>query len=740
VDTLKRYVIPLSEIINTDEKLVGGKAYKLSQLLNSGYKVPNGFAISIDGYLDFVRYNRLQEKIAFELGRKAFDQMRWEEIWDAALRIRTEFLKCKFPPKFEQEILVQLETILKDKQLVARSSSPKEDSSSASFAGLHESIIGIKTPSELLKSIKQVWASLWSDGALLYQHELRLDPMGSTMAVLVQELINEEVSGVAFGTDPRNLSANHSIVEAVPGLCENLVDGTIDPDRWILDQKDGKIIEFKKGDRIPYNEILESSDISLIFKMLTNLNHLFNWTVDTEWTGKKENFTFLQARPITTTFVAKDDQKAYYLTLRPGEKRLKDLADKVSNDLIPKLEEVGHRLAAEKIIHLNNNDLAKTIIERNKILQEWKEIYKEYFIPFAHGVRHLAQYYNDAVQPNEPYEFVGLLKGQKMIASERNSKMIDLSEYLLKNPNLRNPLIKMIESKFAWTVILSELNKTKVGQDFLNNFDNFSNKYLDISYGQERLNHNPLILIKNIIEMSKRNIKRTLNEEKNIVILERKLFTAVGSERIEEAQEIVNIGRLSWRLRDDDNLLIGKVESQVLNGLDIAVSRLKKTDQIIGHGKATLKNASVIAKALISNEIVLLNEEKVENSIQFNPNIKVRQLVGQPAGSGLSSGFARVIKTSEDLGKFKAGEILVCDAIQPTMTHLVPLASAIVERRGGMLIHGAIIAREMGIPCVNGVPHAAEYIDNGDLVTVDGYLGIVTLGAAEFDLELNYKK
>jgi len=58
-----------------------------------------------------------------------------------------------------------------------------------------------------------------------------------------------------------------------------------------------------------------------------------------------------------------------------------------------------------------------------------------------------------------------------------------------------------------------------------------------------------------------------------------------------------------------------------------------------------------------------------------------------------------------------------------------------VERRGGMLIHGAIIARELGIPCVNGVPNVADLLHDGDLVTVDGYLGIVTVGVAEFDLE-----
>jgi pyruvate,water dikinase len=69
------------------------------------------------------------------------------------------------------------------------------------------------------------------------------------------------------------------------------------------------------------------------------------------------------------------------------------------------------------------------------------------------------------------------------------------------------------------------------------------------------------------------------------------------------------------------------------------------------------------------------------------------------------------------------------------MSHIVPLAAAIAERRGGMLIHGAIIARELGIPCVNGLSDAILETDDGEIVTVDGHLGIVTVGAPEFDLE-----
>jgi pyruvate,water dikinase len=122
------------------------------------------------------------------------------------------------------------------------------------------------------------------------------------------------------------------------------------------------------------------------------------------------------------------------------------------------------------------------------------------------------------------------------------------------------------------------------------------------------------------------------------------------------------------------------------------------------------------------------------------PGETPRQLIGQPASPGAATGAVRCIHGRGDLGKFRQGEVLVCDAIQPTMTHLVPLASAIIERRGGMLIHGAIIARELGIPCVNGVRNAAEILKNGDLVTVDGHLGIVTVGAAEFDLELGVER
>ena len=93
----------------------------------------------------------------------------------------------------------------------------------------------------------------------------------------------------------------------------------------------------------------------------------------------------------------------------------------------------------------------------------------------------------------------------------------------------------------------------------------------------------------------------------------------------------------------------------------------------------------------------------------------------------MATGPARVVAAREDLFDFSRGEVLVCDAIDPNMTFVVPMAVAVVERRGGMLIHGAIIAREYGLPCVTGIPDATAWIETGDRITVDGYLGIVTM-------------
>jgi phosphohistidine swiveling domain-containing protein len=745
VDSGVGWIVPLREAADCEERLIGGKAAKLAQLAQTGYRVPGGFFITTRAYEYFLEDQDLARLIRMELGRKSFVTMRWEEIWDVALRIRSAFLATPIPQSLARAITAAVEELNAEKPLAVRSSAPGEDSANRSFAGLHESVVGVVGTDAVLDAVRVVWASLWSDAALLYRQELALDPALSRMAVVVQEVIDEDRSGVAFGRDPREASRNQAIVEAVPGPCGDLVDGLVDPDRWILDRSSGRVIEWRAGEREDVEQgkpILETSDLSNLHQMLLQVESLFHWPPDTEWTGRGERFTLLQARPITTAIPETGDQRGWYLSLRPSMRRLGDLAERVAGELIPELQDLGKRFALEPIEELGDQELAAAIEERHAALEEWRQIYLDDFIPFAHGVRQLGIYYNDALKPEDPYEFVGLLRGEQMVASRRNQALQGLAEQVRRDQALRHGLLQAVET--GWQDALPGVQAIPGGKPFVQAFENLQSEFMDVAYGGERLSDRPDLLLQTILETAKppqpagQRVEEAAAGPVSVQALEQRFLEAVGPERREEAMEVLAIGRLSWRLRDDDNVLVGRLESQLLRALELAVDRLSAMGRLQEGARVSIAAAPALAEALRHPSLtpVILPETQAQaptahGAVGESP----RQLVGQPAAPGLAIGQVRRVRDTADLGRFRAGEVLVCDAIQPTMTHLVPLACAIVERRGGMLIHGAIIARELGIPCVNGIANAVELLEDGQIVTVDGYLGIVTVGAPEFDLE-----
>ena len=738
------WIIPLAEGADIDERLIGGKAAKLAQLVQAGFRVPDGFVITTQAYRQFVEHNRLTRLIRVELGRKPLASMRWEEIWDAALRIRSAYLSAILPDTLTRSVTAALETLGPLRRLAVRSSAPGEDSAQRSFAGLHESVVDITGADPVLDAVRVVWASLWSDAALLYRRELDLDPAESRMAVVVQEMVDEDRSGVAFGRDPRAPERQRAIVEAVPGPCGDLVDGLVDPDRWTLDRQTGQVIEWRPGERQGADTgkpILENGDLENLHRMLVEVESLFGWPPDTEWTGRLQRFTLLQARPITTTGASDDDQRQWYLSLRPGLKRLRTLADRVAGRLIPELEALGLTFASEPIEDYAADRLAGAIETRKSALEKWQGIYRDDFIPFAHGVRQLGLYYNDTVRPDDPYEFVGLLRGERMAASLRNRKLSDLAALIRDDQALQEELWRISEGGGPAAASLTSIHG---GDRFRKAFEELQNQIMDVAYQGIRLADRPDLLLTTVLEMAGSAEDSAPQDDRKDMSgpaaqeLERRLLEAVGPRREKEAEEILAIGRLSWRLRDDDNVLIGRLESQLLRALNLAADRLREADQLLKTAPVTIAAAPFLAEALRhppDTPIDLPRPEAVDPAASNPKDERPRQLVGQPASPGLATGRARMIRNTQDLGRFRSGEVLVCDAIQPTMTHLVPLACAIIERRGGMLIHGAIIARELGIPCVNGVPRAAEILEDGEIVTVDGYLGIVTVGEPEFDLE-----
>jgi phosphoenolpyruvate synthase/pyruvate phosphate dikinase len=100
-------------------------------------------------------------------------------------------------------------------------------------------------------------------------------------------------------------------------------------------------------------------------------------------------------------------------------------------------------------------------------------------------------------------------------------------------------------------------------------------------------------------------------------------------------------------------------------------------------------------------------------------------LKGLPASVGTSTGRVKTVKTPADYGKMTEGDILVCPTSSPSMIEIMQQAAAIVTDYGGMGSHPAIIARELGIPCVVGTNDATRILEDDTEVTVDGTRGVV---------------
>lgn len=736
------WIIPLNNP-STELKIemVGSKAYNLAQLIKLGFKVPKSICLTISAYDDFCSYNRLPQVIEYEINRKNPKHMRWEELWDAALRIRTAFQKASFPSSLQAIIHQQLNEFPKGCSLAVRSSAIGEDSTEHSFAGIHESILNVTDQESLLQAIKLVWSSLWSNTAMLYIREIGLNPTTSKMPIVIQEMVHEAVSGVAFGQDPIEHDKPYAVIEAVPDSCQTLVDGVLEPDQWKFDRQLKKIVSWQpglnnKGNKNT-NPLLSENDIKQVIRSIETVEKHFNFKSDIEWTGLNQSHTLLQARPITTQNKKDkdDDVRLWYKSLVLNHKNLQALYHIIPNERIPALKKEGQLLSDENIHQFDNIELANTILKRLEKVEYWRKIYKDEFIPFAHGVRNLGLYYNDHVNPDDPYEFVELLKGQPFLAKKRNAQLADYAEQLRSHPKLAQKLEVFLErDDLQW------LNNAETDvKEFITSVISFIESDMDFAIDGIRLCEEPLTILRQINMLSTIvPLQQKQNKGEPIEYYRQKLLNHIPESEQNFAEEIIKIGQISWRLRDDDNMLLSTVESQFLKSIKEGLSRLLSKMTLELDNDIAIELARPLAEALKHNKPLQYQDSLLSTPVKNHKaasKIRPRQLIGQPASKGVVSGFACVLKNAVDFKKFQSGNILICKAIQPMMTHLIPLASGIIEERGGMLIHGAIIARELNIPCVNGVSKSTTLIKDGEYITLDGDLGIVTIGQAEFGLE-----
>jgi pyruvate,water dikinase len=189
---------------------------------------------------------------------------------------------------------------------------------------------------------------------------------------------------------------------------------------WIIPGPNGvRLAELpaEKSARPP----LKPRDVGLVFKTARQAEESFKMPQDVEWTYDGDSLVLLQSRPITTLRSDKpEDERGWYLSLHRSFDNLKNLRRKIEGELIPGMIAVAESLSA--------------------INHKWVNIYWADFIPYAHGVRMFGQVYNDAVQPDDPYEFIDLLTNTDMASIARNNMLMDLAGMIRNDQDLAESL------------------------------------------------------------------------------------------------------------------------------------------------------------------------------------------------------------------------------------------------------------------------------------------------------------
>jgi pyruvate,water dikinase len=361
-----KYIKFFSEISAEDTALVGGKNANLGEMYNKladvGVPVPNGFAVTAEGYDYFIKFNNLEEKIHNVL--KGLDTHNIEDLHKRGEEIRNLIKSGEFPEDLKNEILNAFQKLKEeygeDLTVAVRSSATAEDLPGASFAGQQETYLNV-SEKDLLEKIKFCFASLFTDRAISYREDKGFDHFKVKLSVAVQKMVRSDVgsSGVIFTIDPDNGCSNVIVINSVFGLGELIVQGKVVPDEFMVfkDADEFPIISKKLGEKnrkIVYAEeggvkevdtkeeerrvfSLTDEEVKLLAKYGYLIEKHYGKAMDIEWAkdGIENKLYIVQARPET---VHSTKQNVWY------EYRLKTKTEPILKGIA-----IGSQITAGKV-------------------------------------------------------------------------------------------------------------------------------------------------------------------------------------------------------------------------------------------------------------------------------------------------------------------------------------------------------------------------------------------------------
>ena len=675
-----QFTYPLNELNASHVSIAGGKGASLGELIRSGASVPQGFVITIHAFEAFMKTADTEgrvEAIVEKLDRGELTAGQAEE------QLISHLDHASMPSQVAVEVR-EASTCFGGRHVSVRSSATCEDSAASAWAGQLDTYLDV-SPSDIVEKVRDCWFSIFKESALAYgsHHGYGAGKIG--VAVVIQEMIASEVSGIGFSVHPVTQEPDLMMIEACLGLGEAIVSGKIVPDQYVVERHTGSILDRSIGEQQtglfvepgqskahwqPLGDQgqkpkLTDQQILSYSKILSNIQDHYGHPVDTEWALQDGQFWLLQARPITT------------------------LAEEYQDSIIDKQEEWAF------------------VVRRPMSLME-VSLWSHWLDPQYGGAE--TGFVNQRSLSIQDAQGMA----NDFISEKARDSMWDHIVNLLQNN--RAQIREILQ--YGHDLYCDSEERIKRGSEDFQDLDEAADFMARVA--QYTTSFPSFVLLASqqegcqdpeAIALAETLRARTLYpaiERYIIDPLAVKATKALGFSEPEQAPKVA-----TWsELREgslDRNTLEWRLKA-VRNGHYFVFQSLD------GHDQVRFLSQTGYLLMRLANQRKIIPEEHAD------------ELAGQTAWPGIHRGRARVILSPDAVGQtIEEGEVLVSIQSSPALMPLLKRCGAIITDEGGVACHAAIIARELRKPTLIGTQKATSMIQTGDLVEVDTFAQVIRL-------------
>jgi pyruvate,water dikinase len=327
VEAPTQLVAWFGDVAKADVPRVGGKGANLGELTGAGLPVPPGFVVTAQAYLEAMEAGGV--RAALQRVVAAVDVDSPVALTQAASELQGLVRSAGVPDELLRAVQDAYARLGDQTPVAVRSSATAEDAASTSFAGMNETFTNVRGGEELARRLVDCWASLWSPRVVAYRatQGLAAEP---EIAVIVQEMVDSDASGVMFTADPATGDLGTIVIEAAFGLGEVVVGGQVEPDTYVL-SKDGprltqvhigtkseKVVRGPDGhdQRLPVppeqqaQRVLDDDTLLSLARMALEIERHYGTPQDVEFALARERIWIVQSRPITTLGTSTSETEA----------------------------------------------------------------------------------------------------------------------------------------------------------------------------------------------------------------------------------------------------------------------------------------------------------------------------------------------------------------------------------------------------------------------------------------------